>query len=133
MSAEAISRHVRRRAARLSGVFLAALVLQAPTAGAADWASRPTRIGGLTVLARATPTGVQLPRGGGLFAAKFWSGVNLGTTLPGHDPGELAIPRSEYDRWLVEMGAVGVRSRSSCRSTGGGCGATRSLPRSTTA
>jgi hypothetical protein len=52
---------------------------------------------------------VELSRGGGLFAQRFWAGVNLGTTIPGHDPGELAITRAEYDRWLAEMGVLGVR------------------------
>src|SRR5689334_2863664 len=109
MMVKAISRCVRRTGARLSAAALAALVLLPATAGASDWASRPARIGGLTVPARATGTGVELSRGGGLFAPKFWAGVNLGVTIPGHDPGELAIPRSEYDRWLVEMGVLGVR------------------------
>ncbi|HET6866818.1 MAG TPA: hypothetical protein VFH80_12945 [Solirubrobacteraceae bacterium] len=93
----------------MSAAALAVLVLLPASAAASGWASRPTQIGGLTVPARATPTGVELSRGGGLFAPEFWAGVNLGTTIPGHDPGELAIPRSEYDRWLVEMGALGVR------------------------
>jgi hypothetical protein len=44
-----------------------------------------------------------------LFVPKFWAGVNLGATIPGHDPGELAITRAEYARWLTEMGALGVR------------------------
>src|SRR5581483_324393 len=102
MIVEALSRYVCRRGAQVSAALLGVLVLLPASAAAADWASRPTRIDGLTVPARATATGVELSRGGGLFATKFWAGVNLGTTIPGHDPGELAIPRSEYDRWLAE-------------------------------
>src|SRR5689334_2086668 len=109
MMVEAISRYVRRRGARASAAALAVFVLLPAPAAASDWASRPTQIGGLSVPARATAAGMDLSRGGGLFAAKFWAGVNLGTTLPGRQPGELAIPRSEYDRWLVEMGELGVR------------------------
>jgi hypothetical protein len=52
---------------------------------------------------------VDLSLGGGAFAPRFWAGVNLGATIPGHDPGELAITRSEYDHWLEEMGVLGVR------------------------
>jgi hypothetical protein len=104
-----VSRHVRLRGVRVSAAVLAALVLLPASAAASDWASRPTQIGGLTVPARATAMGVELSRGAGLFAPKFWAGVNLGTTIPGHQPGELSIPRSEYDPWLVEMGALGVR------------------------
>ena len=74
--------YVRRIGARLSVAALFALALL-PASAAADWASRPTRIGGLTVPARATPTGVELSRGGGLFATRFWAGVNLGATIPG--------------------------------------------------
>jgi hypothetical protein len=109
MVVEAISRYGRCRGVRLGTAALAALALLAGSARAADWASRPTRIGGLTVPARATELGVELSRGGGLFAPRFWAGVNLGTTTPGHDPGELAITRPEYDRWLAEMGVLGVR------------------------
>lgn len=100
---------LRARCVRLSVAVLAALVLVPASAGAADWGSRPIPIAGLTVPARATATGVQLSRGGGSFAPRFWAGVNLGSTIPGHDPGELAIPRSDYDRWLAEMGQLGVR------------------------
>jgi hypothetical protein len=92
-----------------TAAVVAVLVALPGSAGAADWASHPVRIGGLTVPARATAAGVQVSLGGGAFASRFWAGVNLGATIPGHDPGELAIPRSAYDRWLTEMGALGVR------------------------
>ncbi|MCW3039338.1 MAG: hypothetical protein JWM31_1243, partial [Solirubrobacterales bacterium] len=41
--------------------------------------------------------------------ARFWPGVNLGATLPGTFPGQLAPTRADYDRWLTGMGALGVR------------------------
>jgi hypothetical protein len=88
---------------------LAALVALPASAGAVDWAGHLTQIDGLTVPARATAAGVELSLGGGAFAPRFWAGVNLGATIPGHDPGELAITRSEYDRWLGEVGVLGVR------------------------
>ena len=39
---------------------------------------------------------------------RFWTGVNLGSTTPGHNPGELALTRADVDRWLAEMGRLGV-------------------------
>jgi hypothetical protein len=35
--------------------------------------------------------------------------VNLGATVPGTQPGELAASRAEYDRWLHGIGALGAR------------------------
>ena len=45
----------------------------------------------------------------GKFATRFWPGVNLGVTVPGHHPGELAPTRADYDRWLDGMRALGAR------------------------
>lgn len=44
----------------------------------------------------------------GRFVPMFWAGVNLGATVPGHEPGELAAARPDYDRWFGEMGELGV-------------------------
>jgi hypothetical protein len=41
---------------------------------------------------------------------QFWAGVNLGATLPGTSPGELAPKRADYDRWLQQMGELGATS-----------------------
>jgi len=38
----------------------------------------------------------------GRFAGRFWPGVNLGVTVPGRHPGELAATRANYDRWLSD-------------------------------
>jgi len=107
-----MSRYVRGAGTRFSAAAFVALVVfvAAPAAArAAPWASHPVQMGGLTVPARATAAGVELSVGGGSFAPRFWAGVNLGATIPGHDPGELAITRPEYNRWLGEMGVLGVR------------------------
>lgn len=63
---------------------------------------------GLRLPARATSTALQVatPRG---FEDRFWPGVNLGSTTPGHLPGEVAITRADADRWLAKMGSMGVR------------------------
>ena len=45
----------------------------------------------------------------GRFAKRFWPGVNLGVTVPGRHPGELAPTRADYDRWLDGMQDLGAR------------------------
>ena len=39
---------------------------------------------------------------------RFWTGMNLGATLPGHAPGELAPTREDYLRWFAEMEKMNV-------------------------
>lgn len=38
----------------------------------------------------------------------FVTGVNMGTTLPGHDPGELPIDKETYLRWFAMIGDMGA-------------------------
>lgn len=45
----------------------------------------------------------------GSYVARFWSGVNLGSTVPGNEPGAVAAVRKDYDTWFKQMGEVGVR------------------------
>ena len=40
--------------------------------------------------------------------AQFWNGVNMGATLPGHAPGELAPTKEDYLRWFTEMKEMNV-------------------------
>lgn len=42
------------------------------------------------------------------FEPRFWNGANLGATLPGHDPGELAPTEADYLRWLSRMADMNV-------------------------
>jgi hypothetical protein len=44
------------------------------------------------------------------FQPRFWPGVNLGSTVPGTFPGEVAQTRKDYKRWLPEMAALGTRA-----------------------
>ncbi len=73
------------------------------------YAGAPVERDGLRLPARVQGDGVALALGGG-FERRFWPGVNLGATLPGHHPGELAPTRRDYDRWLDGMSALGVRA-----------------------
>ncbi|MEU7903524.1 hypothetical protein [Actinoplanes sp. NPDC049118] len=73
-----------------------------------SWAPAARRVSGLQVPATA---------GDGLFAlhtaggdVTFLPGVNLGSTTPGHQPGELSIDSGQYRRWFGEMAALGIRA-----------------------
>jgi hypothetical protein len=87
---------------------LLALLCLPASASAASFAGRPTVSGGLTMSAAVRGDGVALATGHG-FAPRFWPGVNLGATVPGSQPGEVAATRADYDRWLAGMGALGAR------------------------
>jgi hypothetical protein len=73
-----------------------------------SWAPQVREYGGLRAVAIATGTEYSLFTAHG--PAHFLPGMDLGATTPGHQPGELAIAAPQYDRWLDEMGALGVRS-----------------------
>jgi hypothetical protein len=77
---------------------------------AADYRGTPARIGGLQEPARVRGDYLELstPKDG--FQPRFWPGVNLGSTVPGRFPGELAQTRADYRRWLPEMAALGTRA-----------------------
>ncbi|WP_200530622.1 hypothetical protein [Halorubrum sp. LN27] len=66
---------------------------------AADAVSRRFRIG---------DDGFEVAVGGGPFTQLGVRGVNLGMAKPGRFPGEAAITRAEYDRWLAMMGDLNV-------------------------
>jgi hypothetical protein len=66
------------------------------------------RVDGLRLPARVVGDQVDLAIGNG-FEPRFWAGVNLGSTIPGTFPGEVAASRTQYDRWLRAMGEIGVR------------------------
>src|SRR5690242_9389257 len=63
---------------------------------------------GLRMPARVHGSAIQAFQDGA-WRTRFWAGVNLGSTTPGHDPGEVAATRADYDRWLTGIGALGAR------------------------
>ncbi|MDR6863430.1 hypothetical protein [Phycicoccus sp. 3266] len=73
-----------------------------------SWAPDPATTGGLSTVAAAKGDRLLLHTAHG--DVDFWSGVNLGSTTPGHSPGELAISREEYRRWFAQMGQMGVHT-----------------------
>ncbi|GAB4070922.1 hypothetical protein GCM10028777_37580 [Angustibacter speluncae] len=72
-----------------------------------SWAPAPQTVDGLSVVARSGPEGFALHTRDG--DVGFLPGVNLGSTTPGHQPGELAITADDYRRWFAAMGELGVR------------------------
>lgn len=75
---------------------------------ATDWAPAAHRAHGLRMVARADASGFRLFTRSG--DKTFLPGVNLGSTTPLHQPGEVGgIPGADYARWLREMGGLGIR------------------------
>ena len=68
----------------------------------------PRQVDGLTLPARVNGRSVEAAAKNG-FVPIFWAGVNLGSTIPGRQPGEVAATREDYDRWLRGIGDVGAR------------------------
>ena len=80
--------------------------LAEPPAGR-SWAPAPRREAGLSTLARADAGGFALRTAHG--DVRFLAGVNLGSTTPGYQPGELAIGPEDYREWFPAMGRLGIR------------------------
>lgn len=55
---------------------------------------------------RVTDTGFEVADETGEFNPLALRGINLGMAIPGRFPGEAAITREEYDRWLTSMGEL---------------------------
>jgi hypothetical protein len=80
--------------------------------GGGDSGSEPAfatrQVDGLTLPARVEGRTVAAAAKGG-FVPQFWAGVNLGSAVPGRQPGEVAATRADYDRWLAGIGDLGAR------------------------
>jgi hypothetical protein len=98
------------RGAGTTIVVVATLALATASSGggkkAPDFA--PRQVDGLTLPARVEARSVDAATRSG-FVRLFWAGVNLGSTIPGHQPGEVAATRRDYDRWLSGIGDLGAR------------------------
>jgi hypothetical protein len=93
-----------------SAVLVVAAVILVAGAGTSESAAwlQAHKAGDLTLPARVQGRSIEAATANG-YAPMFWPGVNLGPTTPGHQPGEVAATREEYDRWLRDMGDLGVR------------------------
>ncbi len=72
-----------------------------------QWAPTPDEVDGFTRLAYTDGDRFVLQTEGG--ERDFLPGVDLGTTVPGHSPGELAVSAFEYRRWFPMMADLGFR------------------------
>lgn len=109
-----------RRAGVVALVVLAALTgacqQSAPDAAPAtpagpsgpSWAPAPVRVGETSAVATTSGQTFALHTASG--DATFVPGINLGSTTPGHYPGEVAIEAADYRRWFAQMGAMGIRA-----------------------
>ncbi len=79
---------------------------QAPSS--TSWAPRPDQPAGLSRLAYTEGDKLYLKTAGG--RRSFIAGVNLGSTVPGTQPGELAVSAADYRRWFPQMAALGLRA-----------------------
>lgn len=73
-----------------------------------SWAPEPRTVEGLQVAATSDAEGFRLHTASG--DKTFLPGVNLGSTLPLHQPGEIDVLQAEdYRRWFGLMGDLGIR------------------------
>jgi hypothetical protein len=93
------------------GALLATLLV---ACGASDdgegpsWAADPARVEGMSVLAESDADGFRLHTASG--DKTFLPGVNLGSTVPLRQPGEVGkIPAEQYAVWLDQMADLGIR------------------------
>jgi hypothetical protein len=71
-----------------------------------SWVPAPKTVAGLTTVASTATGTLALHTEHG--DVEFWSGVDLGATLPGRSPGEVAIEADTYARWFGQMGELGI-------------------------
>jgi hypothetical protein len=90
------------------GLLIALTGCSAGSDETADMGFEPRSVQGLRLPARVERRAVAAAADDG-FVARFWPGVNLGSTVPGTQPGEVAATRADYDRWFDGMGDLGVR------------------------
>ena len=109
---------VVRRSTRLLAALLTLLAVVAcsPGGGGASsredrsttWAPAPRTVDGLEVLATSGPDGLALHTESG--DKTFLPGINLGSTTPGRQPGEIdQLDAATYRTWFGQMGKLGIR------------------------
>jgi hypothetical protein len=72
-----------------------------------SWAPAPVDADGLRMVASSDEQQFELHTTAG--NRTFLPGVNLGSTTPGHQPGELSVSAAQYRAWFAAMGWLGIR------------------------
>lgn len=88
-------------------VVVGAAITIAWSGDPASWEPAPKRAAGLTMVASTDDQRFELYTEGG--RRDFLPGVNVGATIPGHAPGEVAIRREDVRRWLPMIADLGLR------------------------
>jgi hypothetical protein len=91
----------------LPGDRIAGISRLAPPPAGPSWAPRPVTEAGLRTVATAGDGRYAVHTAGG--DVTFLPGVNLGSTTPGHQPGELSVGAEQYRSWFVGMRRFGIR------------------------
>jgi hypothetical protein len=73
-----------------------------------DWSPKSELADGLTRIAHTEGKKLLLSTQGGV--VDFVPGVNLGSTIPGYQPGELAASAEDYRRWFPQMASLGLHA-----------------------
>jgi hypothetical protein len=89
------------------GVAVAGVADLPPPPPTSSWRPSPVTTEGLRVTAAAGNGTFRLHTAGG--DRTFLPGVNVPSTTPGHQPGELAITAEEYRGWFAAMSWLGFR------------------------
>jgi hypothetical protein len=79
-----------------------------PTATDSSWAPKADTARGLLRVAHTAGERFVLRTAGG--ERGFIAGVNLGSTIPGTQPGQLAATAADYRRWFPQMAALGLHA-----------------------
>ena len=102
------------RSASITGYFLLTIVgviifngWQPPPDGTEGTPPPAITVAGMQLPARVIGTHVAAAEGPN-FVPRFWAGVNIGSTVPGTQPGEVAADRDTYDRWFSGIAALGA-------------------------
>jgi hypothetical protein len=93
---------------RQSPAFLIAGMREIPSPPeGTSWQPAPVDADGLAMVAGADGQRLVLHTTGG--DRTFLPGVNLGTTTPGHLPGDMSISAAQYRAWFAAMSYLGIR------------------------
>lgn len=66
-----------------------------------------SEVGGIKQVSSVKNANIAVYDGNG-WKTQFWNGVNMGASLPGHSPGELAPAKEDYLRWFAQMKEMNV-------------------------
>ena len=103
----------RRRILRATLIICVLVLGVVATLFLLNWGKveRPvSEVGGIKQVSSVKNANIAVYDGNG-WKTQFWNGVNMGASLPGHSPGELAPAKEDYLRWFAQMKEMNVDER----------------------